>query len=58
MKVEYRWLSRAARSENTDAPLPDWPQDVLDRHEAKILKPAEVTRGQIVDLWSGRAGRC
>jgi hypothetical protein len=52
MKVEYRWLSPSARSENTDAPLPDWPQDVLDRHQAKILKPAEVTRGQIADLRS------
>lgn len=52
MKVKYRWVSSSPRGKYADAPLPDWSQQLLDTHESKILKPGEVTHGNIADLQS------
>ncbi|MDS0134291.1 MULTISPECIES: S8 family serine peptidase [unclassified Amycolatopsis] len=52
MKVKYHPPGRPAGPQDVDAPLPEWPQHILDRHRARILRPAEARRGTVDNLRS------
>lgn len=45
--VKYRMLARLDESSYPDTPVPDWPQSLLDRYGAKILRPGEVALGNL-----------